>query len=150
MAEDIRQWLDQIRQLQEQMRDLQQECDRAYASAANWQRLYETEAQQRRNDTQRTGEKIKQLKSRVQSLQQPRPELSGNIAPVEEEVENLSPEEMKVKLVEILQERDRLLQTVSALSQALEREKEQHSQTRQNLTSALGDAIERLNQLKNR
>ncbi|MDJ1170066.1 hypothetical protein PMG71_11565 [Roseofilum sp. BLCC_M154] len=150
MAEDIRQWLDQIRQLQEQMRDLQQECDRAYASAANWQRLYETEAQQRRNDTQRTGEKIKQLKSRVQSLQQPKAQLSGNIAPVEEEVENLSPEEMKVKLVEILQERDRLLQTVSALSQALEREKEQHSQTRQNLTSALGDAIERLNQLKNR
>ena len=147
MADDIRQWLEQIRQLQEQMRDVQQECDRAYASAANWQRLYETEAQQRRNDTKLAGQKIKRLKGQLQSLQQPRPQLSGEVTPVEKRE---SVEEMKAKLVEIIQERDRLLQTVNSLSQALQTEKEQHIQTRQNLTSALGDAIERLNQLKNR
>uniref|UniRef100_A0ACD5H183 Uncharacterized protein n=1 Tax=Desertifilum tharense IPPAS B-1220 TaxID=1781255 RepID=A0ACD5H183_9CYAN len=40
---DVVQWLAQIKELKEQLAQAQQERDEAYATASNWQRLYDTE-----------------------------------------------------------------------------------------------------------
>ncbi|MDJ1183116.1 hypothetical protein [Roseofilum casamattae] len=148
MADNIREWLDRIRQLQEQAVQLQQERDRAYKSAANWQQLYETESQQRRHDSQMAGDRIRELQKKLASLQKPIGQLPGEAGSValEEEIAGLtSLEEVKQKLLEMTVERDRLAQTITSLTNALQAEQVQHQQTRQNLTSALADAIDRLN-----
>ena len=148
MADNIREWLDRIRQLQEQAVQLQQERDRAYKSAANWQQLYETESQQRRHDSQMAGDRIRELQEKLASLQKPMGQLPGEVGAVtlEEEIAGLtSLEEVKQKLLEITLERDLLAQTITSLTNALQAEQAQHQQTRQNLTSALADAIDRLN-----
>jgi len=49
MSQNVTQWLAEIQALKQQLADAQQEREQAYTSAANWQRLYETEAQQRRS-----------------------------------------------------------------------------------------------------
>jgi hypothetical protein len=57
---------------------------------------------------------------------------------IEPELTELSSvEELKAKLMAITQERDRLIQ-------ALKTEQDNHAQTRNNLTTALGDAIDSL------
>lgn len=121
MAHDVSQWLAEIRTLQRQLADTQKERDQAYASAANWRRLYETEARQRRSETEA-------LRSRLEQPAQASPELAAapsSSAPLSE------------RLAELLQ----LCQT---LTQQLEAEKAAHDQTRQNLTTALGDTFDML------
>ena len=48
--QDIKQWLAEIKALQQKLAQANQERDEAYASAANWRSLYETEAKQRRTE----------------------------------------------------------------------------------------------------
>lgn len=121
MAHDVSQWLAEIRTLQRQLADTQKERDQAYASAANWRRLYETEARQRRSETET-------LRSQLAETPQPSAEAAAAFsasAPLSE------------RLAELLQ----LCQT---LTQQLEAEKVAHDQTRQNLTTALGDTFDML------
>ncbi len=147
MGEDVRQWLEQIRQLQNQLSQLRQECDRAYESAANWQRLYETEAQQRRYEAHMAREKLQALEEQIQTRHRSPWQGGGEevAETVAEEVAQWEGEAMREKWVALIQERDRLKQTVATLSQALQTEQSQHHQTRQSLTAALGDAIDQLN-----
>jgi hypothetical protein len=121
MAHDVSQWLAEIRTLQRQLADTQKERDQAYASAANWRRLYETEARQRRSEAE-------MLRSQLAETPQPSAEAAAATsasAPLSE------------RLAELLQ----LCQT---LTQQLEAEKAAHDQTRQNLTTALGDTFDML------
>ena len=139
---------EQIKILQQQLIQAEQERDRAYASAANWHKLYETEARQRRTEAELAQKIIAELKAKIKELQ-------GHLtvdSPIAGEaicddaigpqIEQLQiPAELKQKLLDALGDRDRLIL-------ALQAEKEQHARTKQSLTSALVDAIEQLN--KNR
>jgi adenosine deaminase len=141
MTNDVTQWLAEIKALKQKLVEAEQACEQAYASAANWQRLYETEAQQRRTETQLSRQTIADLKRVVQQLQE-RSLLVGNpaaeLTAIRAEVEQLQTvPELRERLIAALAERDRLLQ-------ALQTEQENHAQTRRSLTTALGDAIDLL------
>ncbi len=141
MSQDVTQWLAEIKLLKQQLADAQQEREQAYVSAANWQRLYETEAQQRRTEANLAKQTIADLKQQLQQLQ-------GNItlgtaspdalAAAQSQISQLqTPDALREKLVEVMAERDRLLQE-------LKTEQSNHAQTRKGLTTALGDAIDQL------
>ncbi|XGV95821.1 MAG: hypothetical protein ACAF41_24150 [Leptolyngbya sp. BL-A-14] len=145
MTNDVSQWLTEIKTLRQQLADAQQEREQAYTSAANWQRLYETEAQQRRQEAARTRQTIADLKQELQQLKGTSP-LEGGIlsdaVTIRTEVEKLQTvAALQQKLLEALTERDRL-------AQALKLEQANHAQTRQGLTTALGDAIDMLSKEK--
>ena len=152
MTEDVRQWLAQIKVLQQQLSQVQQQRDDADASAANWRRLYETEAQQRRTDAHLAAQTVEELQMQIQELQgaailtDNQQVLSPSESDIALEVEQLETSvQLKQKLIEAILERDRALAEVFRLQQALKLEQENHAQTRNSLTSALGDAIDRLN-----
>ena len=139
---------EQIKILQQQLIQAEQERDRAYGREANWHKLYETEARQRRQEAQLAQETIGELKGKIQELQGHLPDDSPMAEEaichdaIAQQIEQLQiPAELKQKLLDALGERDRL-------ALALQAEKEQHARTKQSLTSALVDAIEQLN--KNR
>ena len=145
MTHDVSQWLSEIKTLRQQLADAQQEREQAYASAANWQRLYETEAQQRRNEATVTRQTIAELKQELQQLQGTAPtegSASTEVATIRAEVEKLQTiAELQETLIAALAERDRL-------AQALKTEQTSHAQTRKGLTTALGDAIDMLSKDK--
>ncbi len=134
------QWLTEIQTLKQQLAKLQQERDAAWESAQKWRQLYNTEAEQRRIDTQLSQQAIASLKADLHKLQGietgtlPATPVTG----IQEEIEHLqSVEELQAKLIAAIKERDRL-------SQALKTEQDNHAQTRKSLTTALGDAIDSL------
>lgn len=135
------QWLTEIQVLRQQMAELRQERDQAWESSQKWCRLYNTEAEQRRLESQKSQQAIASVKAEVEKLQAVDigtdvGSLTANSLQLE-----ISPqttwEQLKVKLITLAQERDRLLQ-------ALKTEQESHFQTRKSLTTALGDAIDSL------
>jgi seryl-tRNA(Sec) selenium transferase len=141
MSQDVTQWLAEIKALKQQLTEAQQEQQQAYASAANWQRLYETEAQQRRTEANLAKQTIAELQQKLQKLQNyttSGERSSDTVASHQSEVAEInSAEELRARLLETLTERDRLLQ-------ALKTEQANHDQTRRGLTTALGDAIDLL------
>lgn len=145
MSQDVSQWLAEIKTLRQQLAEAQQDREQAYASAANWQRLYETEAQQRRADTALAKKTIEDLKQQIQQMQGSF--LAGETGPdalaiIQSEVAQLkTSQELQEKLVQVLVERDRLME-------ALKTEQANHAQTRKGLTTALGDAIDMLSKGK--
>ena len=146
MNEDLtKQWLTEIQSLKQQVAQLQAEQVANRESAEKWRKLYNTEAEQRRTDSQLFRQTVASLKAEIQKLQgiedATLPD-SDTATAIEEEVAQLSStEELKTKLALALKERDRLLQ-------ALKTEQDKHSQTRRSLTSALGDAIDGLKRQK--
>ena len=54
MSQDVRQWLDEIKRLQQQLTEVSRDRDDAGESATQWRQLYNTEAEQRRNDAKLT------------------------------------------------------------------------------------------------
>jgi len=144
MTQDVRQWLAEIRNLQQKLDAAHRERDEAYGSAANWRSLYETEAQQRRNDAAVAQQKLEALTAELASLQSDKlPALAEGDAPddLRQQVATLATEELRSMLVQALVECDRL-------SQALTAEQESHAKTRQELTAALGDTIEQLSRTR--
>jgi seryl-tRNA(Sec) selenium transferase len=134
---DVRQWLLEIKALQQKLAEVNQERDQAYASAANWRKLYETEAQQRRTEARLAQQQIEMLKDELQRLQQlPQPVASDGLthSAIQEQLEQLQPTEIKETLVRALMECDRLTQSLKA-------EQADHAQTRRSLTTALGDTV---------
>jgi DNA-binding helix-hairpin-helix protein with protein kinase domain len=141
MTQDVRQWLAEIKALQQAVAVAQKERDEAYQGAANWRKLYETEAQQRRTDTRLAQEKIAELEAEIQQLKgnMDMPELDAN------QQENLrqhiahlqSPEAFQNELIAVMAERD-------SLRQQLKQEQAAHEKTRNDLISALGDTMDRL------
>lgn len=149
MTQNVTQWLEEIQALKQQLVEAQKEQAEAYASAINWQRLYETEAQQRRVEADLARQTIEALQQQVQDLQTRSlpgegnpiypPDIQAHIqAQVQVAVDRLKTEaELRTGLVQALAECDRL-------TQALKLEQTNHAQTRKSLTTALGDAIDAL------
>lgn len=145
MSQDVSQWLSEVKTLRQQLQELQHEREQAYASAANWQRLYETEAQQRRTDAALAKQTIEDLKQQIQQIKgipvtgESSPE---TLSSIQAEVAQLGTVEvLQQRLIQVLLERDRLIE-------ALKTEQANHAQTRKGLTTALGDAIDMLSKNK--
>jgi septal ring factor EnvC (AmiA/AmiB activator) len=131
MSQDLTQWIAEVRTLQRQLADTQKERDQAYNSAANWRRLYETEARQRR-------EEAAEFQTQIDALQQ---RLDADPSVVLEKDLDLS----TVNSLQGLQQRlDGLVQQCQDLTQKLQAEQAAHAQTRQTLTAALGDTFDAL------
>lgn len=141
MTQEITQWLVEIQALRQQVTELQKERDAAWESAEKWRLLYNTEAEQRRRDAQLSQQAIASLKAeinRLQGIEERQFQDDAALAAIEKQVAQItSVEELKAKLIATLKERDRL-------QQALKAEQDDHAQTRKNLTTALGDAIDSL------
>ncbi|MEG4802266.1 hypothetical protein QUB63_20425 [Microcoleus sp. ARI1-B5] len=148
MAQDVRQWLDEIKRLQQQLTEVSRDRDEAGESAAQWRQLYNTEAEQRRNDAKLTQQSIDALQAQIEELQNFSPIApEGDEAGVarQQEVEQLQTVgELKTKLASVLEERDRAIEQVKQLTQALKQEEARHAETSRNLTTALGDAVDLL------
>lgn len=141
MTQNVTQWLDEIKSLKQQLADAHREREDAYASAINWQQRYETEAQQRRVETNQAKQAIATLQQEVQQLKGTgflEPGGDTNLEHIQAKVGALQTEvELRSHLIQALVECDRL-------KQALEQEQADHTQTRKSLTTALGDAIDAL------
>ncbi len=142
MSQELtQQWLAEIQTLRQQMAQLQERTDAGWESAEKWRQLYNTEAEQRRTDAQMSQVAIAELKAEIQKLKGIEDAIlpdSTTATAIQQEIEQLkSPEELQPKLIAVMKERDRLLQ-------ALKTEQDNHAQTRNNLTTALGDAIDSL------
>ncbi len=141
MSHEVAQWLTEIKALRQQLAELQSDRDAAWESAASWRQLYNTEAQQRRTEAKLTQQAIAALKAEIQQLrsmpQVPVNDPDSTVA-VQQEVEQLQTvAELRERLFATLTERDQL-------GKALKTEQANHVQTRKSLTTALGDAIDRL------
>jgi hypothetical protein len=140
MTQDVRQWLNEIRALQTQLAEAHQERDQAYKSASNWRSLYETEAKQRRMDAKLARQQLEALQMELEQRQDRRyvTEYSNTaLGELKTELQSLSIEELRQRLVQAMIECDRL-------GQALRTEQANHVQTRNSLTTALGDAVDTL------
>ncbi|MEO6860065.1 MAG: hypothetical protein ABI180_00745 [Microcoleus sp.] len=148
MSQDIRQWLDEIKRLQQQLTEVSRDRDEAGESAAQWRQLYNTEAEQRRNDAKLTQQSVDALEAEIEELQNfspIAPEGDGAGVARQQEVAQLhTVGELKTKLAEVLEERDRAIEHIKQLTQALKQEEARHAETSRNLTSALGDAVDLL------
>lgn len=136
-----KQWLEEIQSLKQEVAELQKERDTGWESAEKWRKLYNTEAEQRRVDTQLSQQAIASLKAEIQKLQGSELRQLHDTAAataILHEIEQLkSVEELQTKLIAVFKERDRLLSL-------LKTEQDNHAQTRKSLTTALGDAIDGL------
>ena len=141
MNQDLtQQWLTEIQTIKEQMAELQRDRDAAWESAQKWRQLYNTEAEQRRTDAQLSQQAIASLKADLHKLQgiETGTLAATPVTAIQQEIEQLkSMEDLQARLIAMIKERDRLLQ-------ALKTEQDNHAQTRNNLTTALGDAIDSL------
>jgi myosin heavy subunit len=140
-------WLAEIQALRQQMAELQQKRDEAWESSQKWRQLYNTESEQRRAEAKihqqalaKRSEGIASVKAELQQFQPINVDATAETTTtaVQSELSQLtSVEQLKAKLVAVTKERDYLIQ-------ALKTEQENHAQTRNNLTTALGDAIDSL------
>jgi septal ring factor EnvC (AmiA/AmiB activator) len=129
MSQDLTQWIAEVRTLQQQLADTQKDRDQAYNSAANWQRLYETEARQRREEAAVFQTQIEALQQQLR--EDPRRAIEQDLA--------------AATSLQNLQERlDGLVQRCQDLTQRLQAEQAAHAHTRQTLTAALGDTVDAL------
>ncbi|MBE9032792.1 hypothetical protein IQ266_23935 [filamentous cyanobacterium LEGE 11480] len=90
MSQEVVQWLNEIKALKEDVANLQQELAESNASGDKWRRLYETEANQRRQEAENMQAKFDELQTTITQLQ-------GDTPPSE-----------------LQQERDRLVQDLEA------------------------------------
>ena len=140
MVNEVSQWLAEIQTLQQKLRELGQERDQAFASAANWRRLYESESEQRRSDSESSQRRLRTLAHELEMFKQGSRdgETSRNLEQTLAQVEQVeSVEDLRSQLIEALTLSDRL-------SNALKAEQSAHEETRQSLTTALGDTIDLL------
>ncbi len=153
MIQDITPWLNEIKALQQKIVELQTELNAAQDSASQWRQLYNTEAQQRRNETQQSQEIIDNLKTKLQKLQKGFSSVKGDggetLTTIEQQIEHLQTlTEFKAKIIETIQERDRAVEQVQKLTTALKQEQTNHADTRKSLTNALADAVDILAKAK--
>ncbi len=150
MIQEVKQWIDEIQILQKKLTEAVQERQEAFASAAKWRSLYETEAQQRRTEANLARQNANALKVEIQQMQElptisfedgrsPKIQQADQQKAIQQEVQQVSNAELKAKLIQAVGARDRL-------AQALRAEQAYHAQTRQALTTILGDTVEHLTQ----
>ncbi len=138
MKQDISDWLNEVKSLQQQLGVMQQERDAAFQEAAQWRDRFHDETQLRQQKISLLQAQISQLEAAQTALQSTD---SSNIGP--EVIESLAgmtdPAELQQYVHEIAQERN-------ALRRQLETERKAHQATREELSLALGDAIDLLTQ----
>ena len=150
MIQEVKQWIDEIQILQQKLTEAAQEREEAFASAAKWRSLYETEARQRRTEANLAQQNANVLKAEIRQFQElptmsfedgrsPKIQQTDQQKAIQQTVQQVRDEDLKAKLTQALVERDRL-------AQALRAEQANHTQTRQALTTALGDTVEHLTQ----
>jgi hypothetical protein len=138
MTQDIRQWLAEIKALQQKLVEVQQEREQAYASASNWRNLYETEARQRRAEAEVAQATIAELQAQLDTQQPPAPSAANYEATLRQQVAQWQTiDQLQSQLLQVLLERDQLVLSLQTEQQA-------HEQSRQDLTTALGDTMELL------
>lgn len=147
MSNEITQWLAQIKELKQQLSEIQRDLAEAYASADNWRQLYNTEAQQRRTESKLAQQQVENLKSELRHIKGETPVVPVDEAEaasaIEQELASLeTSEELKIKLKEVMIERDRLIETLKI-------EQSNHAQTRKSLTAVIGDTIDQLTKERN-
>ncbi|MGD1904779.1 MAG: hypothetical protein ACFB0C_02160 [Leptolyngbyaceae cyanobacterium] len=142
MSQEVSRWLAEVRTLQHQLASTQKERDQAYASATNWRQLYDAEAKQRRTDMEQLQLTIATLRTEVSTLQTQLAQEPQSAAMPEAltNAEGKTPdlntvEGLRAHLADTLRQCDRL-------KQQLDEERSNHAQTRQSLTTALGEAID--------
>jgi chemotaxis protein histidine kinase CheA len=139
MTQDITRWLTEIRTLQQQLVTTRQERDQAYQSAANWRQLYDAEAKQRREEAENLQATVSTLRTELDTLRAHREDAIAAVLEEQLDVTDIQTVEgLRAELIKALQACDRL-------QKALNAEKAAHAETRKNLTSALGEAIDALN-----
>jgi len=148
MSHEIGQWINEIKTLQQKLAEALTERDAAQDSISKWRQLYNTEAIQRRDEAKQAQETIAELKAKIDAR-----EKHSQTIPEEAEIEaNIktiqSLEELKALAIDATKERDRALQEVQQLKEALQEERAHHLQTRKTLTAALGDAVDLLTKAK--
>jgi cell division septum initiation protein DivIVA len=143
MIQEVKQWIDEIQILQQKLTEANQEREEAFASAAKWRNLYETEAKQRRAEANLARQNANALKAEIHHLQESpildEAQICSDRPTLPASLQHLGMNELKAKLAQALVEADRLTQT-------LKTEQASHAQTRHALTTALGDTIDRLTQ----
>ncbi len=159
MNSDTLQWLTEIQALQHQVMALQRERDAMAATAQRWQKLYETEAQQRRSDAAAAQSTIAQLQadlaaqSPIKGTWEMGSEASEAILALPwlaelqarcDRAQTLA--DAQTELKGLLLTCAKLQQQVAQLSHDLATEQAAHQQTRKTLTLALGDTIDLLTQ----
>ena len=153
MTQDVRQWLDEIKRLKQQLAQTQRDLNAATESSDQWRQRYNIEAQQRRQEAQRYLEQVGELRGELQRWQRLSPlpnELQVRVA-VRQEIDQLKTlDEVKAKLIEVMLERDRSREQIHQLMEALELEKAAHLETRNSLTTALGDTVDLLTKAQNK
>lgn len=112
------------------------ERDQAQTSAKRWRRLYEVEAQQRQKDAEIADQTIQSLRAEIQHLCQFSTHSGSTLPPSTGQfaASSTSVHHLRDQITDLIAERDQLLQ-------ALTQEQNNHAQTRENLISALGDAL---------
>lgn len=134
MSQDLTQWIAEVRTLQHQLADTRRDRDQAYNSAANWRRLYENEARQRRHEAEQHQAHLADLNQRLCQQQRAQTEALA-LAEGLEQANSLN----------ALQEQlTALVQRCQHLTEALEAERQAHHHSRQSLTVALGDTFDML------
>lgn len=142
MTHDVRQWLAEIEALRKKLSCTEQERDEAFKSAANWRKLYEQEAQQRRAEATLAQQLIDDLQEKVAQLQSD-PIASLEAASIDRST--LAHDLALPSSAEVL--REKLLDAiadVAKLRQALKQEQTEHERTRKTLMDALGDTMNAL------
>lgn len=138
MKQDVSYWLAEVKTLQQQLSVMQQERDAAFQEAAQWRDRYHDETQLRQQKISLLQDQIRQLEAAQAALQKTDP---SDIAPeiMESLADMTDPSELQEYVQEIAQERNRL-------RRELETERKAHQATREELSLALGDAIDLLTQ----
>ncbi|WP_448564549.1 hypothetical protein [Trichothermofontia sp.] len=163
MNSDTLQWLTEIQALQRRVMALQQERDEWAATAQRWQKLYETEAQQRRSDAAAAQATIAQLQADL-AVQSPiNGEWGGGrgegdagsaspwLAELQARCDRIQTVvEAQTELQSLLLTCAQLQRQVAQLSYDLATEQAAHQHTRKTLTLALGDTIDLLTQERQR
>lgn len=138
ISPDISQWLAEIQSLQRKVAELQQERSRAYASADNLRKLYESEAVQRQRDAAAAQQKIEELQNRLAEFQSSENGEAGKLgAEITSIQSNRSVEQLQAQLVAAKRQSEQL-------KTRLQEEQAEHVKTRESLTAALGDAVDLL------
>ncbi len=151
MSHEIGQWINEIKTLQQKLAEALRERDAANESISKWRQLYNTEAIQGRDRVRQAEETIAELKATIDRLQQnylaiPEENEAVEVERKIEQIQNL--DELRALAIETVRERDRALQEVQRLKEALEKERSDRQQTRKTLTAALGDAVDLLTKAK--
>lgn len=144
MADHVAQWLNEVKTLQEQLQSVRDSEASAYASADNWRKRYEIEAEQRRNEAALMQHTIDALRAEIEQIKnrtQAQAELEARSSIKQSVMALQTVPELQAKLIDVWTQRDRF-------AQDLKTEQANHAQTRRNLTTALGDTVELLTKLK--